>query len=245
MRRTTTVAIAVLLFAATAMSAHAATITVTNTNDSGAGSLRQALAVAHDGDSITFAVSGTITLTSSGLAVTKSVTISGPGADQLSIDGNQSPTQPVFSVLAIATISGLTIRNGQDGIENVGILTVRNCVISGNSSDGISNVTGTSLTVVSSNVSDNDGSGIGINVSDGGASATIVNTTVSGNSAGGIMTSAFFGGAAVTVTDSTISSNFGYGGIYGVLSLTVANSPLATIRPEERGAGSLLFRMSA
>ena len=81
MRRTTIFSVAVLLFAATAMSAHAATITVTNTNDSGAGSLRQALAVAHDGDRITFAVSGTITLTSGQLGVSKNVTISGPGAD--------------------------------------------------------------------------------------------------------------------------------------------------------------------
>src|SRR5215211_4580453 len=118
MRRTTIFFVAVLLFAATAMSAHAATITVTNTNDSGPGSLRQALAVAHDGDRITFAVSGTITLTSGGLGVFKNVTISGPGADQLSIDGNQSPTQPVFSVSAIATIYGLTISNSPDGIDN-------------------------------------------------------------------------------------------------------------------------------
>ena len=88
MRRTTIFAIAVLLLAATAMSAHAATITVTNTNDSGPGSLRQALAYANDGDRINFAVTGTITLTSGGLGITKNVTISGPGANQLSIDGN-------------------------------------------------------------------------------------------------------------------------------------------------------------
>ena len=75
MRRTTIFAVAVLLLAATAMSAHAATITVTNTNDSGPGSLRQALAVAHDGDRITFAVSGTITLTSGALGVVKNFTI--------------------------------------------------------------------------------------------------------------------------------------------------------------------------
>ena len=36
--------------------------------------------------------------------------------------------------LRIATISGLTIRNGADGIDNLGgTLTVKNCVISGNS----------------------------------------------------------------------------------------------------------------
>ncbi|HXQ02552.1 MAG TPA: hypothetical protein VN801_06245, partial [Candidatus Udaeobacter sp.] len=69
----------VLLLCAMAMQAHAATITVTNTNDSGPGSLRQALAIAHDGDTITFAVTGTIGLTSGGLLIGKDITISGPG----------------------------------------------------------------------------------------------------------------------------------------------------------------------
>jgi hypothetical protein len=82
MRRSVTVAVAVLLFCAVVGHLKAATITVTNTNDSGSGSLRQALAVAHDGDRITFTVSGTITLTSGGLQVTKNVTISGPGGSQ-------------------------------------------------------------------------------------------------------------------------------------------------------------------
>ena len=90
MRRTTIFAIAVLLLAATTMSAHAANITVTNTNDSGLGSLRQALTIANDGDTINFAVTGTITLTSGGLPINKNITILGPGADQLSIDGNQA-----------------------------------------------------------------------------------------------------------------------------------------------------------
>ena len=52
--------------------------------------MRQALTVANDGDTINFAVTGTITLTSGGLPVNKSLTISGPGKDQLSIDGNQA-----------------------------------------------------------------------------------------------------------------------------------------------------------
>ena len=43
--------------------ARADTITVTNTNDSGPGSLRQALADANSGDTINFAVTGTIGLT--------------------------------------------------------------------------------------------------------------------------------------------------------------------------------------
>src|SRR5437762_2781254 len=82
--------IAVLLLAATTMSAHAATITVTNTNDSGPGSLRQVLANANNGDTISFTVTGTIALTSGGLPVTKNVTISGLGANQLAVNGNQA-----------------------------------------------------------------------------------------------------------------------------------------------------------
>ena len=97
MRRTTALAIVVLLLAATAMSAHAAILTVTNTNDSGPGSLRHALAVPHNGDRIIFTISSVIRLTSGGLVVARNVTISGPGANQLSIDGNQAAF--VFGVI--------------------------------------------------------------------------------------------------------------------------------------------------
>jgi hypothetical protein len=80
--------IVALLFFAMVIGLRADTITVTNTNDSGAGSLRQALADANDGDTITFAVSGTIGLTSGELLVDKSITISGPGVDNLAVDSN-------------------------------------------------------------------------------------------------------------------------------------------------------------
>src|SRR6478736_9790205 len=59
----------------------ATTITVTNTNDSGPGSLRQAVADANDGDTIEFAVTGTIGLTTGELLVAKNITISGPAAE--------------------------------------------------------------------------------------------------------------------------------------------------------------------
>ena len=120
-----------------AISAHADIITVTNTQDSGSGSLRQALRTANDGDMIIFAVTGTIVLTSGGLPVNKSLTISGPGKDQLSIDGNQALL--VFGIFPdkTATISDLTIRNGETGILNDhGTLTVSNCAVSGNVEEG-------------------------------------------------------------------------------------------------------------
>src|SRR5215469_6961681 len=61
----------------------ATTITVTNGNDSGPGSLRQALADVNDGDTINFALTGTIGLTSGELLVNNNVTISGPGPKML------------------------------------------------------------------------------------------------------------------------------------------------------------------
>jgi len=96
-----------------ALSTQAATITVINTNDSGAGSLRQALADAYNGDTIDFGVTGTITLTTGELLVDKNVTIEGPGAASLAVNGNA--TSRVFQIGSgkTVTISGLTITNGR------------------------------------------------------------------------------------------------------------------------------------
>ncbi len=63
----------------------AALLTVTNLNDDGPGSLREAIALANDGDRIEFAVTGTIALTSGQLTIDKDLTIHGPGADVLRI----------------------------------------------------------------------------------------------------------------------------------------------------------------
>src|SRR6266536_2125958 len=101
-----------------ALSTQAATMTVMNTNDSDAGSLRQALADAVDGDTINFdsLLNGqTITLTSGELLVDKSITINGPGSDNLTVAG--SGFSRVFHVSSgvSATIAGLTITNGDGG----------------------------------------------------------------------------------------------------------------------------------
>ncbi|MEE8473420.1 MAG: hypothetical protein V3S82_09655 [Dehalococcoidia bacterium] len=119
----------------------AATITVTNTDDSGDGSLRQAINAASPGNTIDFsgAVTGTI-LTSGALLIDKDLTIAGPGAGSLSIEGNGSSR--IFSVSSDATvsISGLTITRGNanrgGGIYNTGELTLTDSAVSDNSPSG-------------------------------------------------------------------------------------------------------------
>ncbi len=121
------------------------TIIVTNTNDSGPGSLRQALADANDGDVIGFAVTGTIGLTSGELLVAKNITISGPGAENLAVNGNGENTVFHIAPGETVTISGLTITNGYTTDSGGGIhndhaaLTLNDCTVTGNQGGGIYN----------------------------------------------------------------------------------------------------------
>ena len=220
-------AIEMLFFCAIAMPVPALTITVSNTNDSGPGSLRQALVDANDGDTINFAVIGTTMLTSDGLPINKNITISGPGADQLSIDGNQALL--VFGVFPgrAATISGLTIRNAQFGVLNEGTVVVTNCVLSGNSYDGLSNygVAAVSSCVLTGN------SYNGIYSYEG--ETTVSNSIVSGNSGGGLFNDGYHGPnkrvgghGSMTIADSIISDNSGPG-VLNYSFLTILNSTLS------------------
>src|SRR5579871_3138518 len=91
------------------------TITVMNNQDSGAGSLRQAILDASSGDTIDFqsGLSSPITLTGGELAISKNLTISGPGAAVLAVSGSHSSR--IFKVTGTSvtvTISGLTMTNG-------------------------------------------------------------------------------------------------------------------------------------
>ena len=121
-----------------AAAANAATYTVTNTNDSGAGSLRDAVAQANlnaGADTIDFAVNGTITLTSGLIRIESGpLTISGPGATSLTIDGNlngrifaivEGATQPACPALSgpvdyLVMITGLTLRNASRNVADSG-----------------------------------------------------------------------------------------------------------------------------
>ena len=185
------------------VAARANTITVTNTNDSGPGSLRQALSDAIDRDRIEFAVTGTIGLTSGELLVNKSVTISGPGAASLALDGNA--TSRVFHIGAGKTVSilGLTLTNGNvvavgNGcglLNDHAVLTMDSCVVHNNYSTQLANGGGVY----------NDGSA-------GSATLTILNSAITTNHAysagGGIYNDASNGGSAtLTIANSSVSDN--------------------------------------
>jgi len=102
-----------LVMTAVLLSAPAWAATVTNTNDSGAGSLRQAIADAAAGDTISLAP-GTITLTTGELVINKDLTISGPGSGKLTIQRSTAGGTPEFRIFNVTsstgtiTISGLT-----------------------------------------------------------------------------------------------------------------------------------------
>jgi hypothetical protein len=205
-------------------------ILVTNTDDSGTGSLRDALAVANDGDTIdATGVSGTILLTSGELQVTHNVTINGPGAANLALNGNA--TFRVFENFASnVTISGFTItnglaadNNGGGGILNHGGLTVSESIVSNcatpagsnQQGGGISNNPGATLTVVGSTINGNHAGCEGGGIYSSNAQLTVMDSTISGNSATSLLACGGNGGGlgtgggdtTATVTDSTISGN--------------------------------------
>ncbi len=118
--------------------------TLTDENDGGGGgagmSLRDAISSAAAGDTIRFNVTGTITLNNSygSLNISKNLTISGPGAHLLTIDGNNA--QRVFSISSgTVTITDFKITNGHPGSGDGGginitggTVTVKRCAITGN-----------------------------------------------------------------------------------------------------------------
>ena len=173
--------------------------------------LRQALANANNGDRINFSVTGAISLTSGGLGITKNVTISGPGFNQLVVNGNQALF--AFGVFPQRTvsISGLRIRNAQVGVyNNQGTVSVSNCVLTGNSGAGLYNHAGASMTVANSNISNNSGTG-----ADNQGTLTVSSCVLSDNSNAGISNS-----GTVTVSNCALIGNSGGMTSFGTLTVS-------------------------
>jgi hypothetical protein len=172
------------------------TYTVDRTTDTGAGSgtsgdLRYALtqANANPGSTIQFSVTGTIALGSALPDVAADVTINGPGASNLTIQGTSFSRILNINGFFTVAVSGLTIVNGTStgdggGIDNVhGTLTVTACKFSGNAANtGGAIYNSGVLTVSASTFSTNTGYAFGAAISNDGT-ATVSTSTFSGNTA--------------------------------------------------------------
>lgn len=239
---------------------YAATLVVTNTNDNGAGSLRQALLNAASGDTITFdlSLSGqTITLAST-LVIDKNLTIDGSALDsQIRISGNNNVGVVETKSSNGVTLDSLLITDGNylwgGGINNLGVLTLVNCVISNNNSDynggGITNFGELTLinTTISENTAASDGGGIYNDnyvgsVSSRSGKLTITDSIITDNTAdygGGIYTRAL--GEVITVINSNFSNNSAVfasgGGISNGGTLEVLNSTFSNNTAEGDGGG--------
>ena len=204
---------------------------INNANGPGTDTTGGDCAIGTGTDTISFSVSGTITLSGTLPSIANgshgSLTIDG-GGQTVVVDG--ANLYRALSVASGATLNlnGLAIGRGSapdngGGIENGGILTVTNCTFSGNVADqvtngqggGIANVGG-SLTVTNTTFSGNTAADSGGAISGGAGTVSISNSTFTGNSA-----TASFGGAifaieaasTLTIADSTFSGNTaGFGG---------------------------------
>ncbi len=189
---------------------------VTNLNDSGAGSLRDAIVSSTaDGGTVTFqaGLTGTITLTSGAIAIAKNLTINGPGASSLAVDGNANGAVFIVNSGETDTISGLTIQNGNvvgdgGGIFNNGTLTLQSDTITKNTAagDGGGIANAGTLTVTNTSIDSNTASGSGGGIGIDAGTVVITGSTISNSKAsvsGGIAVN----NAALTLINSTVSGN--------------------------------------
>ena len=231
----------------------------------GTGTLRQAMIDSNanaGADIITFnpGVTGTILLSAALPNLAEDVTISGPGANVLTVlrpegtcsdngatcTGDTSPCANPATAICVATADF-----GIFSVDSGKTVTISGLTITGGigTGGGIWNDNAT-LTVNDCTISGNS-AGVGIfNFGKPGpATMTINNSTISGNSGdigGGISNNGNTGGSAtLTVTNSTISGNSAIlgGGIYnsggagGSVTLTVTNSTISGNSADISGGG--------
>jgi len=232
--------------------ANAATITVTTVEDgsvAGECTLRDAILSANGNvasgnceageaghDDIVFApgVTGTILLTGGQLETTEEASITGPGADNLTIDaqGNSRVLKVSNDESTTTTLTGLTFTGGRTTAESEGggaisclsALNLIDSVITGNSTAGESSpggglftatTTNLTRTKVTNNWTEAYGSLAGGMIVVFGL-ANLIDSTISGNwtegdTAGGGGIVVFWGWFDATLVNSTVSGNATYG----------------------------------
>ncbi|MEN6410322.1 MAG: hypothetical protein ABFD44_11495, partial [Anaerolineaceae bacterium] len=183
--------------------------------------LRDAVAKAQNGDVITFipSLAGQTISVSSELALTKNITIAGPGDSSVTISVNDSNVARIFNVGSTVTMNNLVLTNGYTtasggAINNSGNLTLNNVTIQSSTARNVNGIGGgifnSGTLIINRSVFLNDtaqGSGGGGAIYNSSGTVTITDSTFSGNSAnqGG----AIANGAQVTVTGSTFTGNSG------------------------------------
>lgn len=265
-----------LLFTLTTV--NAATFTVTKTADTNDGvcdmdcSLREAIAEANSAatddiiefDPNIFNTAQIIILNNIVLTVDNngSLTINGPGAELLSISGNNQ-TRAFFNNGATLEINDLSIIDcfwGGDGgaIRNNGTMTLNNLILKNNTAaaggGAISNI-GT-LTINDSVIKENTAQGgndEGGGIENEMGTLTINNSTIDGNTAqgrgGGLGNSS--SGGTVIINASTFSNNAGFsgGGIYNAgnsgSEITLTNSTISNNTARSDGGGGIHNTSSA
>jgi CSLREA domain-containing protein len=188
-------------------------------------------------DTITFNLSGTITLGSTLPNIVSgqgTLTIDGSGQN-ITVSGNNTVRVMIVDSGADLTLRNLTIANASTplsggGVVNYGTLTVSSVTFSGNSAGsggGIVNLSSGVLTISNSTFSNNSAT-FGGGIDNAGGTLTISNSIFSSNSAansgGGIYNNP---GSTLTVSNSTFSGNSAInrgGGIWNNGTLTVNNS---------------------
>ncbi len=233
--------------------------------------LRGAIAAANaapTGDTITFdpvvfATPQTITLGGTEIVIANSggLTITGPGADKLTVSGNAASRIFSNSPNAVTTISGMRLTGGTGvgatgtgrggAVYNTGgTLTLNNLVLTGNTSTNgaaLSNATApATLNVNNCWVTANATPGSG-GALQNFAGTTIITNITNSSFTGNVSNSTSVGGGAiqangvVNITNSTIGGNTATGGsgaiFYNGNALTVTNSTIAGNTSTNNGGG--------
>jgi predicted outer membrane repeat protein len=252
-----------------------AQFSVTNTNDAGAGSLRAAITNANSAagsKTITVLARGTIALQSPLPTATNTLTVTGPGADQLTVQGSAMPSA-VFTASGPLTLKAMTIAGGMHAGDNgggiaasgsslfvdgvvitgntavsgaaihcQGALTISNSTISANVGTGAIFAAG-DTSVVDSTIEDNQGTAIVFPTA--GKTLTIDRSTISGNTDDSGIGGLRLQGGTAMIRNSTFSGNIGrQGGDFWTFSDDVTLS-LVNVTAANSAAPALLFDHSA